>query len=181
MTVLKKIKELWIERANAIKKARGIYFDETKGGIDITDAEYYTEINNIEETISNKFNAEIDAEKTKLLHKYGLNMLPEQTYEEILKIVQYPQQEKITMKKRVKDKLNIPNAARVGYNYDTKMKRYLESLAKRYNTTMTSTHVDSNMNSGLSYRLKITPEMKKEILKKGIATFKTGGYIRERV
>jgi hypothetical protein len=84
------------------------------------------------------------------------------------------------------------STARVGIQYDTKFKSYLDDLAKRYNTTVDMTRVDGpiidNMGYDKSfadraeaYRLKITPEMKKEILEKGIAKFKIGGYINERI
>ena len=88
---------------------------------------------------------------------------------------------------------NVDSATRVGIQYDTKYKSYLDDLAKRYNTTVDMTRVDGDKvnnveasgvvrgDKAAAYRLKITPEMRKEILKKGVARFKTGGYIRERV
>ena len=44
-----------------------------------------------------------------------------------------------------------------------------------------TTFVDNNTKDGASYRLEITPQMKKDYLKKGAARFKTGGYIKERL
>mgnify|MGYP005987755641 CR=1 FL=1 len=93
---------------------------------------------------------------------------------------------------KVKRMFTINPATRVGVQYDTKYKSYLDDLAKRYNTTVDKTRVDgdkvSNVESGgvvrgdkaEAYRLKITPEMRKEILEKGVVKFKTGGYIEER-
>ena len=93
---------------------------------------------------------------------------------------------------KVKRLFTINPATRVGVQYDTKYKSYLDDLAKRYNTTVDKTRVDgdkvSNVESGgvvrgdkaEAYRLKITPEMRKEILEKGVVKFKTGGYIEER-
>ncbi len=93
---------------------------------------------------------------------------------------------------KVKRMFTINPATRVGVQYDTKYKSYLDDLAKRYNTTVDKTRVDGNKVSNVefdgvvrgdkaeAYRLKITPEMRKEILEKGVVKFKTGGYIEER-
>lgn len=93
---------------------------------------------------------------------------------------------------KVKRMFTINPATRVGVQYDTKYKSYLDDLAKRYNTTVDKTRVDGDKVSNVeydgvvrgdkaeAYRLKITPEMRKEILEKGVVKFKTGGYIEER-
>ena len=130
-----------------------------------------------------QLNAKTEEEYTKIFHKYGLNMLePEirkNILNDLLKVANITGDKKFKKQHMLK-LFNINSSARVGYNYDTKMKSYLEDLAKQYNTTVDKTIVDSNI-EGDSYRLHLTPEVRAKILKEGIAKFKTGGYIKERI
>ena len=142
-----------------------------------------TDYNKISRDIA-QLNAKTEEEYTKIFHKYGLNMLEPEVriniLNDLLKVANITGDKKFK-KQRMLKLFNIKSSARVGYNYDTKMKSYLEDLAKQYNTTVDKTIVDSNMNSGDSYRLHLTPEVRAKILKEGIAKFKTGGYIKERI
>ena len=131
-----------------------------------------------------QLNAKTEEEYTKIFHKYGLNMLEPEVkrniLNDLLKVANITGDKKFKKQHMLK-LFNINSSARVGYNYDTKMKSYLEDLAKQYNTTVDRTIVDSDMNSGDSHRLHLTPEVRAKILKEGIAKFKTGGYIKERI
>ena len=116
----------------------------------------------------------------KILSKYKLYKVPEANLQRLLKSVQITKDKK-NLKKLINDSLLIHKAAKVGRNYDTKYVGYLNDIAKKYNAKHDTTFVDNNMKDGISYRLEITPQMKKDYLKKGAARFKTGGYIKERL
>jgi len=118
--------------------------------------------------------------------KYNLNKIPPPTYIKILDILQKyskgaSSKGKENIKKLIDDALLIHKAAKVGNNYDTKYVGYLNDIAKKYNAKRDTTFVDNNFKDGISFRLEITPQMKKDYLKKGAARFKTGGYIEERI
>jgi hypothetical protein len=140
----------------------------------------------------------------KILSKYKLYKLSQPVLQRVLKSVQMkvePEKirkelDKITerktasiMTKKVKEGIKksinvallIHKSAKVGRNYDTKYVGYLNDIAKKYNAKRDTTFVDNNTKDGISYRLEITPQMKKDYLKKGAARFKTGGYIKERL
>ena len=116
----------------------------------------------------------------KILSKYKLYKLPEASLQRIFKSVQITKDKK-NLKKLINDSLLIHKSAKVGRNYDTKYVGYLNDIAKKYNAKRDTTFVDNNFKNGISYRLEITPQMKKDYLKKGAARFKTGGYIKERL
>ena len=116
----------------------------------------------------------------KILSKYKLYKVPEANLQRLLKSVQITKDKK-NLKKLINNSLLIHKAAKVGRNYDTKYVGYLNDIAKKYNAKRDTTFVDNNMKDGISYRLEITPQMKKDYLKKGAARFKTGGYIKERL
>ena len=132
----------------------------------------------------------------KILSKYKLYKLPAFALQKLLKSVQVQtktgmaaigadfnktKKDKKNIKKLINDSLLIHKSAKVGRNYDTKYVGYLDDIAKKYNAKRDTTFVDNNMKDGASYRLEITPQMKKDYLKKGAARFKTGGYIKERL
>ena len=116
----------------------------------------------------------------KILSKYKLYKLPEATLQRLLKSVSITKNKK-DLKKLISGSLVIHKSAKVGRNYDTKYVGYLNDIAKKYNAKRDTTFVDNNFKDGISYRLEITPQMKKDYLKKGAARFKTGGYIKERL
>ena len=126
----------------------------------------------------------------KILSKYKLYKLSAPALQRILKSVQVKtdkavfnktKKDKENIKRLINDALMIHKSAKVGRNYDTKYVGYLDDIAKKYNAKRDTTFVDNNMKDGASYRLEITPQMKKDYLKKGAARFKTGGYIKERL
>ena len=93
----------------------------------------------------------------------------------------------------INNMFEIDDAIYVANKYDNEYKKYLEKLAKKYNTTVDKTRVDSNLVNNIqeygdfkgkvkgdkaeAYRLIITPEMKKELLNKGIEKLKEGGIV----
>ena len=156
----------------------------SKADISLTDSNYATSINpNYLPMLSLVNKEKLD----KILSKYKLYKLPEPTLQRVLKAVQVKaasnktKKVKEEIKKLINNALVIHKSAKVGRNYDTKYVGYLDDIAKKYNAKRDTTFVDNNMKDGASYRLEITPQMKKDYLKKGAARFKTGGYIKERL
>jgi hypothetical protein len=123
----------------------------------------------------------------KILSKYKLYKLSAPALQRIFKIadVTNPYSKTKKNKEAIKQMINVAllihKSAKVGRNYDTKYVGYLNDIAKKYNAKRDTTFVDNNTKDGISYRLEITPQMKKDYLKKGAARFKTGGYIKERL
>ena len=123
----------------------------------------------------------------KILSKYKLYKLSAPALQRIFKIADVTnaysktKKNKEAIKQMINDSLLIHKSAKVGRNYDTKYVGYLDDIAKKYNAKRDTTFVDNNTKDGASYRLEITPQMKKDYLKKGAARFKTGGYIKERL
>ena len=88
---------------------------------------------------------------------------------------------------------DIDDAIYVANKYDNEYKKYLEKLAKKYNTTVDKTRVDSNLVNNIqeygyfkgkvkgdkaeAYRLIITPEMRTKLLNEGIEKLKEGGRV----
>ncbi len=156
----------------------------SKADISLTDSNYATSINpNYLPMLSLVNKEKLD----KILSKYKLYKLPEPALQRVLKAVQVKaasnktKKVKEEIKKLINNALVIHKSAKVGRNYDTKYVGYLDDIAKKYNAKRDTTFVDNNMKDGASYRLEITPQMKKDYLKKGAARFKTGGYIKERL
>ncbi len=156
----------------------------SKADISLTDSSYATPINpNYLPMLSLVNKEKLD----KILSKYKLYKLPEPALQRVLKSVQVKaasnktKKVKEEIKKLINNALVIHKSAKVGRNYDTKYVGYLDDIAKKYNAKRDTTFVDNNMKDGASYRLEITPQMKKDYLKKGAARFKTGGYIKERL
>ena len=156
----------------------------SKADISLTDSSYATPINpNYLPMLSLVNKEKLD----KILSKYKLYKLPEPTLQRVLKAVQVKaasnktKKVKEEIKKLINNALVIHKSTKVGRNYDTKYVGYLDDIAKKYNAKRDTTFVDNNMKDGASYRLEITPQMKKDYLKKGAARFKTGGYIKERL
>ena len=87
----------------------------------------------------------------------------------------------------------IDPAIYVAQRYDNEYRKYLEKLAKKYNTTVNKTRVDSNLVNNIqaygpykgtvkgdkaeAYRLIITPEMRTKLLNEGIEKLKEGGRV----
>ena len=203
-----KVKTLRKLRDAKIKEEQNKYFIKTKDDTTLTNKQDEINIEAIEEKISKEFNKKInDIDDEIYNNKNIINTTIAEQYidafkkrkdfvDDQAKKGKYIDTDKKLVLKDEIEKLNrlfnVNPATRVGVQYDTKYKSYLDDLAKRYNTTVDKTRVDgdkvSNVESGgvvrgdkaEAYRLKITPEMRKEILEKGVVKFKTGGYIEER-
>tara|TARA_R100001443_G_scaffold56884_1_gene67811 strand:- start:338 stop:2479 length:2142 start_codon:yes stop_codon:yes gene_type:complete len=88
---------------------------------------------------------------------------------------------------------DIDDAIYVANKYDNEYKKYLEKLAKKYNTNVDKTRVDSHLINNIqeygyfkgkvkgdkaeAYRLIITPEMRTKLLNEGIEKLKEGGRV----
>ena len=93
----------------------------------------------------------------------------------------------------IDEMFRIDPAIYVAEKYDNQYKEYLKKLAKKYNTTLDKTRVDSNLVNNIqeygkykgkvkgdkaeAYRLIITPEMRTKLLTEGIEKLKEGGIV----